>query len=156
MAARNQLMLHSLTAALEETRQRLGPDRASWQWGKLSTILFEHPLAGLADEDLKSKMNVGPAPKAGDGSVVGMAAYRTQDFRTENGASFRMVLDVGRWDDSLAVNTPGQSGDPWSPHYRDLFPLWAGGDYFPLVFTDAAVEAAARDVYDLTPSRPSP
>jgi len=67
----------------------------------------------------------------------------------------RLDLDVGDWDNSVAVNMPGQSGDPYSPHYRDLFPLGAGGDFFPLAFTDAAVEAAARDVYDLTP-QPSP
>ncbi|MEJ0063984.1 MAG: penicillin acylase family protein [Caulobacteraceae bacterium] len=50
----------------------------------------------------------------------------------------------------------GAVGDPYSPHYRDLFPLWAGGDYFPLAFSDAAVAAAARDIYDLTPALDSP
>lgn len=150
-ATRDELMLRSLAAALEETRQRLGPDRSSWQWGRLSTILFEHPLARLADSDLRRKLNVGPAAKAGDGGVVGMAAYRLQDFRTENGASFRMVLDVGHWDDSLAVNTPGQSGDPGSEHYRDLFPLWLEGKYFPLVYSRAAVVRATERKIVLQP-----
>ena len=39
-----------------------------------------------------------------------------------------MVLDVGDWDNSRVINTPGQSGDPASPHYGDLFPLWAEGE----------------------------
>jgi penicillin amidase len=49
-------------------------------------------------------------------------AYRSGDFALTVGASFRMIVDVGRWDRSLAINTPGQSGDPGSPHYRDLAP----------------------------------
>jgi hypothetical protein len=40
-----------------------------------------------------------------------------------------MVLDVGAWDASRTINTPGQSGDPFSGHYRDLAPLWATGQY---------------------------
>ncbi|MEJ0064985.1 MAG: penicillin acylase family protein [Caulobacteraceae bacterium] len=43
------------------------------------------------------------------------------DFAAINGASFRMVVDVGDWDNSRIINSPGQSGDPASPHYDDLF-----------------------------------
>jgi penicillin G amidase len=39
----------------------------------------------------------------------------------------------------MAINSPGQSGDPHSPHYRDLFALWAAGAYVPLRFGRAAV-----------------
>jgi penicillin G amidase len=49
-------------------------------------------------------MDVGPNPRAGDKDVVGVAAYRGKDFKLQDGASFRMVLDVGHWDDSVAVN----------------------------------------------------
>ena len=40
------------------------------------------------------------------------------------------------------VHSTGQSGLPWSPHYRDLAPLWLKGEYFPLLYTKAKVEAA--------------
>ena len=36
------------------------------------------------------------------------------DYQLIAGASFRMVLDVGNWDASRTINTPGQSGDPFS------------------------------------------
>ena len=137
---RNSIMLSTLSAAFEETKLRLGPDRSTWEWGQLATALFEHPLSALADEAQRRAMDVGPTPKAGDKDVVGVAAYRGKDFRLQDGASFRMVLDVGHWDDSVAVNAPGQSGDWASPHYRDLFPMWLSGKYFPLVYSRAAVE----------------
>ena len=50
------------------------------------------------------------------------------------------VAVEGHWDDSLAVNAPGQFGDPSSRHYRDLFAPWLEGKYFPLVYSRAAVE----------------
>jgi penicillin amidase len=141
---RDGIMLSTLSAAVEETQQRLGPERSAWKWGQLATARFEHPLSAWADETQRRMMNVGPAPKAGDKDVVGVAAYRSKDFRLEDGASFRMVLDVGHWDDSVAVNTPGQSGDWASPHYRDLFSSWLSGEYFPLVYSRAAVEKATE------------
>ena len=39
---------------------------------------------------------------------------------------------------------PGQSGNPDSPHYRDLFPIWARDEYVPMLFSEAAVDAAAE------------
>lgn len=152
----DDLMLRTLSEAIAQTKQRLGSDRSKWQWGKLATALFEHPLSPLAGDDLRAKMNVGPAPKSGDGSVVGLAAYRSHDFRVQGGASFRMVLDVGHWDDSVAVNSPGQSGDPSSPHYRDLFPLWIQGKYLPLNYSRAAVKRATERKIILESTRSSP
>jgi penicillin amidase len=79
------------------------------------------------------------------------AAYRLSDFRNMEGASFRMVLDVGQWDESVAINTPGQSGDPESPFYRNLAPFWAAGKYVPLLYSRPAVEAAAFQRFKLVP-----
>ena len=67
------------------------------------------------------------------------------------GASFRMVVDVGNWDASRVVNTPGQSGDPRSPHYRDLAATWADGKYFPLTYSRDAVQRVTRQRMVLTP-----
>jgi penicillin amidase len=78
-------------------------------------------------------------------------SYRPTDFRLTIGASFRIVVDVGGWDNSVCINTPGQSGDPRSDHYGDMAPLWAAGDYVPLLYTDKAVDAAAVLTLKLTP-----
>ncbi|XYI34404.1 penicillin acylase family protein [Cupriavidus oxalaticus] len=78
-------------------------------------------------------------------------SYRNSDFRPTAGASFRMVLDVGNWDASCVVNTPGQSGSPANSHYRDLAPLCAKGEYSPLVYTRKAVEKESRERLELVP-----
>jgi penicillin amidase len=75
------------------------------------------------------------------------------DFIVRHGASVRMVLDVGAWDNSLIINSPGQSGDAESPHYRDLFPRWAAGQMVPFRWTRAAVMAEAERVINASPAR---
>jgi penicillin amidase len=77
------------------------------------------------------------------------AGYRLSDFRVTSGASFRMVVDVGNWDASVCINAPGQSGDPRSAHYGDLAPIWGAGEYVPMLFSAAAVDAAAELVIEL-------
>ncbi len=151
-AARREILLESLASALAELRQRLGPDMAAWRWGDLHHAHFVPAAAAFGDAAMKAKLSHGPVPIPGSAFTVAAATYRMDDFAVTNGASVRMVMDVGEWDNSLIINTPGQSGDPESPHYSDLFPLWAKGDYVPMLWSRAAIEAAAEQVIELVPA----
>ena len=139
-AERDACLAETLDAAIARCRALMGDDPATWGWGRLHHGYFEHPLgqafpeAGLRD--------VGPLPKGGSGSTVMMSRYRPGDHRAVTGASFRTVIDVGNWDESRFINTPGQSGDPRSPHYADLALTWSTGGYHPLVYSREAVDAA--------------
>jgi penicillin G amidase len=61
------------------------------------------------------------------------------------------TASTGKWDNSVAVNNPGQSGDWTSPYYRDLFPLWHSGPYFPLLYSRPAIEQATTQKITLVP-----
>ena len=65
------------------------------------------------------------------------------------------MIDVANWDSAIVTNTPGQSGDPRSPFYANLFPLWAAGTYVPLPYSPAAVRARTATVTTLRPTRSS-
>jgi penicillin G amidase len=88
----------------------------------------------------------------GSDSTTMNTMYRFNDFRVVLGASFRMVVDVGAWDNSLCINAPGQSGDPRSAHYSDLAEKWSKGQYVPLLYTEEAVNAVAETSIRLAPS----
>ena len=89
-------------------------------------------------------MDVGPLPKGGSGSTPMHTGYRPSDFRITHGASVRLVMDVGEWDNSVCINAPGQSGDPRSPHYGDLAPAWAKGEYVPMLYSARAWSLRSR------------
>jgi penicillin amidase len=65
----------------------------------------------------------------------------------------RAVLDARAWDASRAMNAPGQSESPDSPHFSDLARLWSKGEMFPLVFSDEAVQDNAEATLTLLPRR---
>lgn len=150
-ARRDRVLLESLKAAYQEMEKVQGVDSSQWKWGKLHFNLSEHPLSAIVDEATRAKINVGPIPKHGDGYTVNASGYNPKDFRQTGGPSARLVIDVGNWDNSRAVNHPGQSGDPESPHYRDLAPLWRAGEYFPLLYSLKAVEKAMETRIELVP-----
>lgn len=140
--ARDRLLLRSLRSAYGETRRLLGNHPSRWRWGALLHTLFEHPC---------EPFTVGPFPRGGSPATVDQSSYDSQTFQHTSGPSFRMVLDVGDWDRSIAVNTPGQSGNPADGHYRDLVERWRNGEYFPLVYSRAAVEHHAERRFLLLP-----
>lgn len=141
------VMATSLAAAWREALDLMGPDPSRWHWGRLHQMLFRSPVAAVASEGF----TVGPFAMGGDSSTPMNTSPRVADWRITSGASVRLVMDVGDWDKSLCINTPGQSGDPASPHFDDLAALWAKGDYVPLLFSPEAVEAAAETLIDLVP-----
>ncbi|WP_247881291.1 penicillin acylase family protein [Skermanella sp. TT6] len=150
--ARDALLLETLKPAVSELKAKLGPNMQAWRWASLHHGYFEHPLAAVVGAEEKGRLDVGPFPKGGSGFTPNATTYRTSDFRITAGGSFKMVLDVGNWDASRAVNTPGQSGDPNSPHYRDLAPLWQQEQYFPLLYSRKEIEGAAAERIRLMPS----
>ncbi|HTI02676.1 MAG TPA: penicillin acylase family protein [Acidisoma sp.] len=147
-AARDALLLTTLCRAFETCGDLMGSDPAAWAWGRLHQGYFEHALAEWRGTDAR---NVGPLPMGGSESTPMNAAYRLTDYRVTLGASFRMVLDVGDWDQSRCINAPGQSGDPRSPHYGDLAEAWSRGAFVPLLYSAESVEAATARRITLQP-----
>ncbi|MCO1579933.1 penicillin acylase family protein [Crossiella sp. SN42] len=150
-AKRDKLLIDTLVSARAEVEKLLGADQASWQWGKLQHTKFENPVSPLVDEATRKRLNVGPFPRGGASDTVNNSEYESADFRHIGGASLRVVIDVGNWDGSKAVNAPGQSGNPADPHYKDLAETWRKGEYFPLVYSKVAVERNAERYLILVP-----
>lgn len=153
---RNEMLLASLGSAFAEMEKLQGGDPASWQWGRLHYNQLDHPLAAIVDGSTRAKVSVGPLPKAGGPYTPSQSTYRASDYRHTNGPSFRVVVDVGRFDASRAINHPGQSGDPASRHYRDQAASWLAGDYVPLLYSRKAVADAAETRITLVPAAQPP
>lgn len=150
IAGRNELLVRSLDEAVADLTKKLGPDMSRWQWGQdaYHHALIRHPLDEVVNAAMRAKLDVGPYPRGGDGYTIDATGGGDNQV---SGGSMKIVADTENWDDSLGLNNPGQSGDPGSPHYRDLFELWARGRYFPIFFSRAKVESVAEARITLTP-----
>ena len=151
VAGRDRLLASSLEQAVAELTRKLGPDMAAWQYGqaKYHHALIRHPLSGAVKPEIRAQLDVGPAPRGGDSYTV------TATGGTDNqisGGSLKMIANLDDWDTSIALNNPGQSGDPASPHYRDLFELWSRGKYFPIFYSRPRVESVAEQTVVLQPT----
>lgn len=150
-AERNTMMLSTLADAYRALAARFGDASSGWRWGALHHAQFNHALGPLQPPAEAARFNVGPLEKGGGDSTPMMAAYRLPGFEVHLGASVRMVVDVGDWDKSVCINTPGQAGDPRSPYYGNLAPLWARGDYVPMLYSRQAVDEATEKRVVLNP-----
>lgn len=147
---RDAMVVAAFEQGVADVTARFGPDMAAWKWGdeKLHHALIRHPLSDAVNAETKKKLEVGPFPRGGDGTTV--SATGGQDNQT-SGGSLKIVADPENWDNSVGLNTPGQSGNPDDPHYRDLFELWSRGRYFPVAYSRAKVESVAESTTTLSP-----
>ena len=145
VAARNQMLIDCLERALNDLTTRLGTDQSRWQYGqpKNKHIKLKHVLSDFVDAASQQKLNTIALPRGGYGETVGNTG---DSYNQEHGASFRILIDTQDWDKTLGINNPGQSGDPQSPHYKDLFELWASDKYFPVYFSKEKIKTVTDKV----------
>ncbi len=150
LAGRDSLLVRSLAEAVRTLEQRLGPDPDTWQYGQNSYkhALIRHPLSPAVNAATRRRLDVGPLPRGGNGSTVNNTGNGNNQT---SGASFRIIVDTKDWDTAVGSNSPGQAGDPDSPHYRDLFEMWANDRYFPVFFSRERVEGVAETRLQLVP-----
>jgi penicillin amidase len=141
--ARDSLVVGTLAEAATDVARRFGTDTTQWRWGTVHVAELHHPLARAFD--------LPPVSRAGDANTV--FATGGPNYRQSSGASYREVIDLADFDNSVGINVPGQSAQPGSEYYDNLLPLWGSDRYFPLVYSRARVEAETKHVLRLVPAR---
>lgn len=127
------------------------------RWGDVHSERHAHPLGTSAWLDRLFGFHVGPHPSPGGPNTVRPDAYQmwsrlgaggpTPPWTSEYGPSQRLVVEMtaagprGR----LLIPT-GQSGNPFSPHYRDMNAPWRAGDLAPVRLQESGAEGAAPDI----------
>jgi penicillin amidase len=131
---RNDFLEETLVQAIQELTAELGKDPGKWIYGQdnYKHTSLTHPLSQALPGNLKDKYNLGPLPRGGNSHTPNSTGSAD---RQTSGASFRFITDLADWDKALMINTPGQSADPRSKYYSNLFELWASDKYFPAYFS---------------------
>jgi penicillin amidase len=141
----------TLIGSLEEAVRRIprmvgSSDHSAWRWGETIPLTFHHPLSGALPY-LNRLLDVGPYAQSGTATTV-------KATTSGHGPSMRMVVDFSNLDNSVQNITLGESGQVFSPYYRDQFDAWYNGQSFPMLFSDRAVDGGAVHRLVLEPTGP--
>lgn len=126
-----QIAARSLQIAAAELAEAYGADVETWRWGDAHQAEMDHavmsgiPLLGRLF-DLQAANDGGPF-------TVDVGSFAVRDpYTQDHGPGFRGVYDLADLDESLFMHATGQSGNPLSTRYRDLFPQWIDNRYLPV------------------------
>jgi len=150
ITGRDQLMSEAFNNAVNHLTDLLGDDMNNWQYGqkKFKHTYFEHALSSSVNKKTREKLDLGPLPRGGNSFTVGSTGG---NLRQSSGASFRMIVNTGNWDGAIATNGPGQSGNPDSPFYSNLFEPWAKDMYFPVYYSREKIDSVSVNKILLNP-----
>ena len=145
-ASFDETLMKSLEDAVRQITSRPGSrGHNAWKWGDTIRLTFYHPL-GQGLPLLGRLLDVGPFPQAGTSTTV-------KATTANHGPSMRMVVDFSDLERSIQNLTLGESGQVFSPYYKDQFEAWYTGRSFSMPFGDAAVDQAGVHKLLLEPGR---
>lgn len=137
---REQFLIETFEMAVEALEEKLGRTIENWQYGqeKYKHSRMQHSLNHLLSKELQDKYALGPLPRGGNSHSPNATGGSDNQA---SGASFRIITDLSDWDKAIMINSPGQSADPESKYYGNLFELWAKDEFFPAYFTKEKIES---------------
>ena len=140
----------TFTAAIQQLQEKLGPEMEHWKYGQPSYkhAAMEHMLSSFVAAGVRDSLDVGPYARGGNSYTPNSTGSTDNQL---SGASFKFITDLSDWDQAWMINTPGQSGNPDSPYYKNLGELWAGNGYFPAYYSKSKVESATVEITELVP-----
>ena len=143
----------ALDAALALLVKRDGPDMSQWRWGHEHVSLLQHRVFSHAP--LLDRLSDISVPSSGGFYTLdrggGFEAPKDKPFARTHGAGFRGLYDLADPEKSRFMITTGQSGHIFSPHYRDLVPLWNNVESIPLTGSEDDLKNAGAKTLVLTP-----
>jgi penicillin amidase len=126
----------SFNATINQMIRTYGKPGAKWQWGVVKETFIDH-LASLPG------FGTGDFATGGTGGVI-------DALRNNNGPSWRMVVQMGPVIKGYGIFPGGESGNPGSFYYRDMFETWRDGKLNELLFLNSADEHSGRIKSTLT------
>jgi len=132
--ARNKFIKKTFEESIMDLKNMPGNETLNWEYGQkdLKHITLNHALGLVSNSNYSDSLNLGPLPRGGNGYTPNSTG---NNLNQSSGATFRIITNTGDWDKAVGTNSPGQSGDPSSPFYKNLFKSWAQDEYFPLYYS---------------------
>lgn len=132
---KKQIVTKSFKNTVEFLRNQLGENVNSWQWSNVLTVEYEHPI-GKGGAFLRKVFNVGPFKTNGGNEVINNQIHKldsTGYYKVIAGPSTRRVIDFSNVQNSTAIIPTGQSGNRFSPYYKNQAEKYLNGEFVKMV-----------------------
>jgi penicillin G amidase len=127
---RAEILNKSFREAIMALENQLGNDVNTWTWNRVHTLEHQHPLGKVAA--LRGVFNVGPFEVPGVTEVINNLFFNfanTGEYQVKGGPSTRRVIDFSDIEKSMSILPTGQSGNPFSKHYKDQAEMYNTGKF---------------------------
>ena len=145
---KKSFLLETFLVSLNDLKNKFGENIENWTYGQVEYkhIKVKHPLEDIVNDSIYKILSFKSYPRGGNGYTPNSTS---SNLSQSSGASFRVIIDTKDWDNSLATNSPGQSGNPTSPFYRNLYEDWANDKYFNLFYSKEKIKSNlhSREIY---------
>lgn len=148
---KKEFLQNTLTLTIQKLDEKLGVDITQWQYGQANFkhTTMKNALSPFVGDSLRNKIDLGTLPRGGNSFTPNSTGNNDNQI---SGASFKFITDLSDWDKALMINSPGQSGNPDSKYYSNLFELWANNEYFPAYYSRQKIETVTDKATILIPA----
>lgn len=148
-----EVLVRAMDQALGELDERFGRNRTAWTWGtahyadNLHEPLGRLPLVG-------GVFNVRVPSSGGLFTLNRGSPFLSSDdpYASRGSTTFRALYDLADLEASQFIQATGQSGNPFSPHYRSFAERWSTGGYITIPTTRAVIERQHTGRWALVPA----
>jgi penicillin G amidase len=138
---RQNILGTAFTETIADLKIQLGNDLNKWTWHKVHTLEHAHAITKKAPI-FSSFLNVGPFGVPGAREVINNLMFSLNDkglYKVHAGPSTRRVIDFSDIENSESILPTGQSGNPFSVHYKDQAKMYIKGQFRPMLMNKKAI-----------------
>ncbi|MGB5781166.1 MAG: penicillin acylase family protein, partial [Eudoraea sp.] len=150
--SKKDIVLTSFVMALKSLKEEYGERSSQWTWDKVHTLEHGHPIGQV--EMFRSFFNVGPFPVHGTREVINNMFFPyTADGQNKvsSGPSTRRIVDFSDIENSMSILPTGQSGNPFSPHYKDQAQMFINGEFRKMMMNKEEIKTTSKSLLIIRP-----
>ena len=142
LETRTDIIRTSFKESTAFLQNQLGDNIEEWTWNRVISVEYEHAM-GKAGGVLRTLFNVGPFETIGGNEVINNQIFKlnsTGYYKVTAGPSTRRVIDFSDIENSAAIIPTGQSGNVFSPFYKDQTQQFLNGEFVKMKLNQAEIE----------------
>lgn len=138
---RTDIVTSSYKKTIAFLGNQLGENVQDWTWDRVISVEHGHALGKVAA--LRKYFNVGPFKTRGGNEVINNQIFNldsTGVYKITAGPSTRRIVDFSDVENSLGILPTGQSGNVFSPHYKDQAQKYVDGEFVKMSLNEAYIK----------------